>query len=277
VAEIANHMKGAFPGPYLAAIMVALSMSPALHAATIPHGNVELVAEQQAIQPGKTFYAGLKFNLEPGWHIYWINPGDAGQPPRVNWQLPAGVTAGAIEWPYPQQLEAFSAVDFGYEDEVLLMTPMKAAAAFKAGGTASLGAQVKLIVCREMCIPGKAQLSLPLPVKEQAPAPSAAKPWFDAARKKLPRPAPRGWSFRAVNQKDSFRLTAEVGHRVSKAMFFPLKESQIENAAPQNLQPLKAGFQMTLKKSNELLKPIAHLKGVIVIGDQAYDIDAPVK
>ena len=254
-----------------------LTLASAVQAVSIPHGTLDLVAEDQAIQPGKTFYAGLKFSLEPGWHIYWINPGDAGQPPRVTWQLPSGITAGAIEWPYPQPLAAFSAMDFGYEGDVLLLVPMKADAAIKAENTANLGAEVKLIVCREMCIPGRAQLSLALPVKGQAEPQPAAKPWFDGARKKLPRPAPRNWTFRATDQKDSFRLIATVGRPVSKAIFFPLEESQIANAAPQNVQPSKSGFQMTLKKSNELLRPIAHLKGVLVLDGQAYEVDAPVK
>jgi len=260
----------------VASVVVSLVSVVQAAPVAIPHGSVELISEEQAIQPGKTFYSGLKFNLEPGWHIYWINPGDAGQPPRVNWQLPAEISAGAIEWPYPQPLAAFSAMDFGYEGGVLLLVPMKADAGLKIGNSANLGAEVKLIVCREMCIPGKAQLSLALPVKNQPQALAAAKPWFDAARKKLPQPVPRGWAFRAAEQKDSFRLTATVGHPIGKAIFFPLEESQIANAAPQNLQPSRNGFQMTLKKSPELLKPIGRLRGVLVVGDKAYDIDAPV-
>ena len=250
-----------------------------LHAAPvpIPHGTVDLVTENQAIQPGKSFYAGLKFNLEEGWHIYWINPGDAGQPPRVNWQLPSGITAAAIEWPYPQPLAAYSAMDFGYQGEVLLLVPMKASAALKAGSPASLNAEIKMIVCREMCIPGKAQVSLALPVAAQAGSPSAAKPLFDAARRELPQPAPRNWTFRAADQKDSFRLVASVGHSLGKATFFPLQDSQIENAAAQNVRPSKTGFSMTLKKSTQLLKPISHLRGVLLVGDKAYDIDVPVK
>src|SRR5882724_5980594 len=129
----------------------------------IPHGTVELVAEHNSIQPGRDFQVGLKFQLEKGWHIYWTNPGDAGQPPRVTWDLPAGMSAGAILWPYPKPLSAFSAVDFGYEDEVTLLVPMQANVSLKPA-TTNLNADLKLIVCQDVCIPGKAKLSLSLPV-----------------------------------------------------------------------------------------------------------------
>ncbi len=62
--------------------------------------------------------------LEKEWHVYWVNPGDSGEPPRVTWDLPAGITAGAIEWPAPRRLGTASIVDYGYEDAVMLIVPM---------------------------------------------------------------------------------------------------------------------------------------------------------
>ena len=82
----------------------------------IPHGTVELIAENPWITAGHKLDLGLRFELEKGWHIYWVNPGDSGEPPRVDWQLPAGLTAGAMEWPAPRRLGTSSIVDFGYED-----------------------------------------------------------------------------------------------------------------------------------------------------------------
>jgi len=238
---------------------------------------VELVAEHSSIQPGHNFKIGLKFQLEKGWHIYWINPGDAGQPPRVTWALPSGLRAGEILWPYPKTLSAFSAVDFGYEDEVLLTVPMQANASLKPP-TANLNADLKLIVCQDVCIPGKAKLSLSLPVVSQTPSVNTTvKSTFDATRERLPRPTPTGWKFQATDRKDSFYLNGVVGRPIKEAFFFPLEESQIENAAPQKVQSSKSGFAMVLKKSNQLTKPIQHLRGVLLLGDKAYFVNAPVK
>jgi hypothetical protein len=77
--------------------------------------------------------------------------------------------------------------------------------------------------------------------------------------------------------KDSFVLSANLGHQVSQAVFFPLAESQIDNAAPQKLLPTAAGFRLTLRKSAQLLKPIERLKGVLILSaDPAYLIDVPL-
>jgi DsbC/DsbD-like thiol-disulfide interchange protein len=254
----------------------------------IPHGTLELIAENQSIAPGHKFDVGLRFQLEKGWHIYWVNPGDSGEPPRVEWRLPAGLTAGAIEWPTPRRLESSSIVDYGYEDAVLLIMPIHAEAGLAALHTAMLSADVKLLICsHEMCIPGKAQLSLTLPVKSQPPVPDARNSdLFAATRKSFPHPAPGNWKFSVADRSDSFALTVHAlrqraNRQITRAVFFPLTESQIENAAPQKFQSDAAGFRLTLRKSNQLLKPIERLQGVLVVSadksdfDQSYLVDVP--
>jgi DsbC/DsbD-like thiol-disulfide interchange protein len=258
---------------------VVLCVAGARAAGTpIPHGTLELVAENQWIVAGHDFYLGLHFQLERGWHIYWVNPGDSGEPPRVKWQLPAGLAAGAMEWPTPRRLGTPKIVDFGYEDEVTLIVPMHAEAGLASQQRLQLAAEVRVLVCREICIPGKAQRSLSLPVKSQAPAPDArANNLFAAARKSLPQPAPRNWKFTVDDAKDSFVLTANVGHQITQAIFFPIAESQIDNAAPEQLQPVARGFQLTLRKSDQLRKPVERLKGVLVLSaGRAYLIDVPL-
>jgi DsbC/DsbD-like thiol-disulfide interchange protein/peroxiredoxin len=253
--------------------------------AAIPHGTLELVAEDSSISAGHQLNLGLRFELEKGWHVYWINPGDSGEPPRVEWHLPAGFTAGAIEWPTPQRLGAGSIVDYGYEGTLLLIVPVRVAAHLAAQSnlasqpTAQLGAEAKLLVCsHEMCVPGKAQNSLTLPIKTLAPVVDArTSAWFSDARKSLPRPVPAQWKLSLADAKDSFVLTVNLGHRVTEAVFFPLAASQIQNAAAQTLQPTTTGCKLTLRKSDQLLKPIARLQGVLALsGSESYRIDVAV-
>src|SRR5580704_1238851 len=245
----------------------------------IPHGTLELVAENQWIAAGHTIHLGLRFQMEKGWHIYWVNPGDSGEPPRVKWQLPAGVSVGEMEWPTPRRLGASSIVDFGYEDDVMLIVPVHAEAAAATQGLAQIGAEVKVLVCREMCIPGKAQLSLTLPMKSQLPAADArAAEWFASARERLPRPAPASWKISVADAGDAFVLTAKLDPRVAQANFFPREESQVKDAAAQQFAAVPGGFRLTLRKSDQLLKPIEQLKGVLVLqGDRGYIIDVPVR
>jgi DsbC/DsbD-like thiol-disulfide interchange protein len=245
--------------------------------ASIPHGTVELLSEQESIQPEHAIHLGLHFRLEKGWHIYWVNPGDSGEPPQLEWHLPAGLRAGAIEWPAPSRLPIRPLMDYGYEGEVLLPVPIENTSGLAPGAEVTLSADMKAIVCREVCIPAKANLSLSLPVRAERPHESAETvALFRAARKALPKPAPASWRPSAKDMGDSFELRVNTGHSASEDWFAPLDPLQIENAAAQKSVTTAAGVRLILKKSDQLLKPVSRLRGVLVLPQGAYLIDAPV-
>ena len=103
--------------------------------------------------------AGLYFKIDPGWHIYWKNAGDAGEPPHLKWTLPEGITAGPLEFPAPRRLPLGPLMDFGYENEVLFPFTFNVADTAKPG-SAILHAKVDWLVCQASCIPGKAELEV---------------------------------------------------------------------------------------------------------------------
>lgn len=242
------------------------------------HARVELIAEQNTVAPGMRFWIGLRFQLDPGWHIYWKNPGDSGTPPKVQWDLPPGFSAGTLFWPAPVRLGKVPIVDYGYEDEVLLMLPIAAPANLAPGSTVTLGAKVKWVVCREICIADQALVKLSLPVAKNALGQtSPGHALFAKTRARLPRPAPRNWRIRALDGKSQFALEVTTGVRQGPGTFFPLEEGQIDNAAGQEVTPLTRGVRLTLRKSDQLLKPISVLRGVLVLDPgRAYQIAAPV-
>jgi thiol:disulfide interchange protein DsbD len=220
---------------------------------------------------------GLHFRLEKGWHIYWINPGDSGETPRLEWHLPAGLRAGAIQWPVPSRLPIPPLVDYGYEGEVLLRVPIESTSGLAGRSEVTLAADMKAIVCREVCIPAKAQLAISLPVRAEPPRESAATlDLFRAARKSLPKPAPASWRASASDLGSRFELRISTGRAVPQAWFAPLEPLQIENAAPQETASTGRGVRLILKKSDQLLKPLSRLRGVLVLPQGAYLIDAPV-
>src|SRR5208337_2359168 len=114
---------------------------------TGPHGTVDLIAEQSSVQPTRPFWVGLHFQLEKGWHIYWTNPGDSGEPPRVKWDLPAGFQAGSLLWPIPRRIEDHSLIDYGYQNEVLLPVEIRPPASLGMGSDVQLSATVNWLVC----------------------------------------------------------------------------------------------------------------------------------
>jgi len=247
-------------------------------AATQPHGTVKLIAEQTSVQPARPFWVGLYFQLEKGWHIYWTNPGDSGEPPRVRWTLPAGFQAGPLQWPVPRRIEDHSLIDYGYPNEVLLPVEISPPASWAGGADVQLSATVNWLVCREICVPGRAALELTLPIRRgTAGLPSPLHSLFAQARADLPRPTPKSWKVTANLDKHRFILTVDTGKREAEATFFPLEANQIENDAPQKGMSISRGIQLEIQKSDQLLKAPAYLAGVLVFArGQGFVIEAPV-
>ena len=101
--------------------------------AVAPHGlaqtyqgkelvKAELLADTNAVVPGKPFTVGLLLRMAPGWHTYWKFSGDAGLPTEMKWKLPPGWKIGDIQWPIPlKTIDPGDIETYGYENEVLLM------------------------------------------------------------------------------------------------------------------------------------------------------------
>ena len=253
-----------------------LSAQTASQAAAEQHVRLELVSEQDALIPSKDLWIGVRFLLDAGWHTYWLNPGDSGEPPRLEWHLPPGVKATDIQWPLPKRLLNLPFADYGYEHEVLLMAALDPSPSIPQGQTIEISALVRYLICREVCIPGRKQLSLTLPVRDRASSTSAAE-LFAATRRTLPQPAPYGLNARAREASDELVLSLRTKDEGSTAQFFPLNAEQIENAAPQRVRKNPGGLEMHLIKSKHLLKSLARLQGIVVLAPgRAYQIDVPV-
>jgi thiol:disulfide interchange protein DsbD len=242
-----------------------------------PHVHLQLVAPDPSIgvsgQPAK---AGLYFKLEPGWHVYWKNAGDAGEPPRIKWTLPAGITAGALQFPIPKRLPVGPLMDFGYEDEVLFPFALNAGTS-AAAGPATLQAHVNWLVCREVCIPGKADLQLTRAVGGAAGGPiEPDASLYARLGDKLPAAFPAGGGLGFTPTPTGFKLTVETGRRETDAAFFPADQEVIANAAPQKVMPTAKGFTLEIAKDVNLAKAPDALRGLIELsGGRAYEIAAP--
>ena len=68
------------------------------------------------------FKVRLHFSIQPGWYLYWKNPGDAGLSVAVTWSLPEGFSAGDLEYPTPDKIVYGDIVAYGYYNELLLST-----------------------------------------------------------------------------------------------------------------------------------------------------------
>jgi thiol:disulfide interchange protein DsbD len=228
-----------------------------------PHVKAELISPTDAIVPGQPLQVGLKLTHDPEWHTYWQVPGDSGLPTRIDWQLPAGMTAGPIEWPVPHRLPAGPLVNFGYEGETLLLTTLRAPAALATGAPVTLNAKVEWLECKDVCIPGSADVSLTLPVKASA-APTAHAALFDRTRQQIPAKL-AGLAARGTIEANRIKLALDLpaGRTADTLEFFPLEEARIEPAAPQVLNR-GDGVALYLTAAQPVKADAASLAGVIV-------------
>ncbi len=242
------------------------------------HLHVQLVVPPSTLSPGHSAPAGLYFKLEPGWHVYWKNAGDSGEPPRMKWTLPTGITAGPLQFPAPKRLPLGPLMDFGYEDEVLFPFTLNIASNI-AQSPAVLHAKVDWLVCREVCIPGKAELETTRPVTGEAPKAATVEPdaklyWRLYNRVPPAPPATLKAGFKPT--PTGFRLAVQTGQKETQAAFFPADQNILDNPAPQKVTPTANGLMLDLKKDANLTANPAKLRGVLELSDgRAYDISAP--
>ncbi len=220
----------------------------------------------------------MLFDLEQGWHVYWVNPGDAGDPPRIQWELPAGFRVGEVRWPVPSQIGSATLVDYGYEGHVLLAAPLQVPADYKAGAPRTLAADVRYVICREVCISARTRASVTVPSKDKTPAAlTTTRELFRTTRQHWPKPVPHEWQVNVADNGAQFVLSLQTGSREASALFLPLDADQIDNAAAQTVTPAEHGVQLVLKKSDPRAKPIAMLRGLVVFAaNRAFEIAAPV-
>src|SRR5262252_2281219 len=106
----------------------------------LPKVHARLVAEHVTVAPGETVTVAFEQVIRNGWHTYWLNPGDVGQPTQLAWTLPAGWKSGDLQWPYPKRLPVGPFMDYGYEGKVWLLSDLTAPADAKPGASVTLKA-----------------------------------------------------------------------------------------------------------------------------------------
>jgi thiol:disulfide interchange protein DsbD len=168
-------------------------------------------------------------------------------------------------------------MDYGYEGEVVFPVLLHAADSLKPGIQAAATAKVNWLVCREVCIPGKAELTLPISVAE---AGSSGKPLaqglIQSWQQKLPLPLPRDAKASFSATPTGFSVALLTGKRETAAQYFPFDESQIANAAKQVVKPLKNGVLIDIQKDENLKATPAALHGLVVFPDErSYDVEFP--
>jgi thiol:disulfide interchange protein/DsbC/DsbD-like thiol-disulfide interchange protein len=231
--------------------------------------KAQLIADTDAIAPGKAFTVGLLLRMAPHWHTYWKFSGDAGLPSEIKWTLPPGWKPGEIQWPIPLRLKDPGDIEtYGYENEVLLMQQITPPASL-ADSSIRLSADASWLVCERLCIPGSAKLQLELPIAAQTG------PANEELFSRYQRSLPQNWPESKVASASWTRSGSEMQLIVeSDALtnypvvdFFPLPEGNVVVGHPHvERGPGKITFRVSIETEDPRL---ASLNGIVVFGQDA--------
>ena len=259
--------------PAFSLLACALLFAPVLRAATKPtRVQASLVAADTSVQPGQPLTVALRLVHDAHWHTYWLNPG-TGLPTVLKWNLPAGWTAGAIQWPAPLVLKdkAGNTVGNGYEGELFLPVTLTPPASLAPGTTVELKAAADWLMCEEICVPGSANVALSLPVSAEAPKPDTTfGEKIRATVAGLPR-ADAAWKATATRSAKTITLhvsptapgVAPATASAPKLHFFS-DDGVIAFDEPQTAQPDgHGGFTVTLPLATDGPKDAKQLLGVL--------------
>ena len=141
--------------------------------------HAELITEHASVQPGSTTQVGIHFDIEEGWHIYAKEPGDAGLPTKIAWSG-TGATFGPLRYPpFHEFVDPGDIHTFGYNGSAVLFSTLTASR--NAEGAIPVKAIVTWLACKDLCVPGKAELELSLPVQSEPPVLSTHSEFFSQA------------------------------------------------------------------------------------------------
>ncbi|SFC68136.1 thiol:disulfide interchange protein DsbD [Polaromonas sp. OV174] len=240
--------------------------------------RAELLAwAPEGVEAGKPVWLGLQLAHQPEWHTYWKNSGDSGLPTLLEWQLPAGITAGEIAWPTPKKIPVGTLANYGYENTVLLPVPLAVAPGF-SGSRLDIKLKAAWLICRKECIPQEGEFALSIPVKSSTASHGQA---FQAAFEATPKPLPAGTSqvqVDAGSQSLKVSLAGLPPALQGKTLeLYPETGSVIEPAAPWQQAWEGALWTAQLPMSGQRSDSPTQLPLVVAYKEQAYLIDAPVR
>lgn len=240
---------------------------------TSPNSRATVTTSVRSAMPGKPFTVVLSIALDPGWHTYWVNPGDSGSATSVTWKLPKDWKISAPRFSTPHRILTGDIVSYGYEGNAQVAYTVTPPAKAKSG---LLKGEANWLVCQETCIPASYAFSLNIPVSK-LPTPGAP-PAPNLGG--FPQPYP-SWTLKATKTPTGYKLravNAPTSLKPESAYFFASEAGVLNHAAPQTFRQVSNAIEADLTKSPYATSDAKRLKGVLVLyeGGPALLVDVPI-
>ena len=276
----------------------------------------ELSGTAEALGNGGVFWLGVDMQIKEGWHIYWRNPGDSGLPTSIRWEQHSFLKPGDIHWPRPSRFDEDGITTYGYSDRVTLLVPVLVDrenlpdALAADGGTAhshtdaagagrtsggnnpdlALTADINWLVCKDICLPESARVSLSISDSGYFEAYSeGGAGQIEHSLTLVPESLP-DWQGAAVLDDGLFTITLTPATDrgqvpdLQDVYFYPDRQGQIEHTAPQEVSRDGERVVISIPVSRYLRNAPETMSGVLYAGESwvrgmdvpAFEIALPV-
>ncbi|EEA94093.1 protein-disulfide reductase DsbD domain-containing protein [Pseudovibrio sp. JE062] len=153
-----------FKSTLIAAAVLSASVSSALSSSVsewviVQGGAVRLIRASEPTPDG-LYRGGIEFRLEDGWHTYWRYPGEAGIPTEASFVNSVNIASAELMFPAPKAYSDGFSTSLIYSEKVVLPVLLKR---MDDARPAILNANLTFGICKDICIPGQAEVSLVFP------------------------------------------------------------------------------------------------------------------
>ena len=229
----------------LCLFFVSLVPSYAAESESVDTGKVvaSLVSSNDSAAPGETIDLALRTILDPGWHTYWRNPGDSGEPVQLDWQLPQGWETGEITWPLPMTLPTGPIINYGFEGAPLFPVSVTVPETAEPGEIQTLTLDFYYLVCADICIPENGSASIDMPIGESVKDDR----WnvlIQDAINTSPKPAPFSAAIRQEGEEAVLTLADLPEGDFSESYFFPFDQGIVAHSEPQTVAKGENGIEI---------------------------------
>jgi len=203
-----------------------------------------LVSSHDSVQPGQDVYIALRTVLDEGWHTYWRNPGDSGEPVQISWQLPEGVTAGEINWPLPRPIPTGPIVNYGFEGTPLFPVKFEISPDAQMGSEFTITSDFYYLVCEEICIPEEGSASLTLSVGDVVED-AQWRAEIETALANSPKHSDVKGAIEKTGETVSLSFVDLPEANFSKSYFFPYDQGVLGHSTPQTVSIGTEGLRLS--------------------------------
>jgi len=202
--------------------------------ATTDYTYTEIISEKTGFTPGETAWFAVRQELRENWHVFWVNPGDAGIPLSFNWTLPDGYAPGDILHPAPEFIPVGPLASYAHEGAPVFLVSVSVPPSATPGDVVTVTIDAMWQTCEEICVPEDAQFEFDVPVVESADIRDEVADFFAEARRNLPEVHQGKASFSRESLRYELRIEDWSASDAQEIFFFPEPEGLTMPAAVQS-------------------------------------------